>query len=598
MARSKNCLCLNDRTDLSLKYDNYIWIDEGCVEGIKWCENNDVKYRVISGYWITNDDILKSSVYLKHIKRQVLEYTKDLLNDYQETNFTISEWNIMLSFWMDAYITQFYDKYIRLKQIEKMGIECECELFDIEEYSVPLDYTEYLRLAQKSEKFHEYQYSQLISVMEPARCIKVIKYKQYFQDIIEPPRKTFGYYKTDVYKFLFGVYKGLTHSHDKVVLQESYLPNKFLVEAMKKKPGAISNYIIDYHRHEKVKLNRHIDLEWRKKNNIFPKENDEFLHIVISLLKRNLPIAYVEDFKYLQKRVKILYKYALEPNAVIYACGGVSYDEIFKTYLMSIRHTKAKFYDVQHGGNYGIDKEHLIPNETEISDYMYTWGWKITENFPCECRPMPAAKLIDDRLQHVKMGDDILYISYTSYKHICDLSRENIFYKEEMDSEIDFLKSLSNSLKSQMVVRLFPNEFGWNVRKNIENNVIGMRFDEEPDYYKSLNRAKCVVLMRWSTTILEALYTDKPIIVLRKDGFVEPNAESDLKKLEDVGVLVKDWKALRKRLEDVYNNIDDWWNEPKRKNVIKEIKNKYIYMPENAKEIWINELLRLTNDGE
>ena len=290
--------------------------------------------------------------------------------------------------------------------------------------------------------------------------IEVIGHKRYIQDEIPVPKKTLGYYKTDVYRFLTDIYKNFTHSQEKVVLQESYLPNDFLLEVMMRRPGVVANYVVDYHRHEKIKFSRCVDQEWRMKEDSIQQYADEFTTLIFRLLKWNIPIAYVEDFEYLQKRAKRLFRHASQPRAVIYACGGTSYNEIFKTYLMSLKRTNVKFYDVQHGGNYGIDKHYTIYNEMEISDYLYTWGWNIENKLPCKCRPMPAAKLMDNALQNVKMGEDILYVNYGDYKHICSLSRDNIFYKREKEAELQFLKSLSSNTIKQLVIRLYPNSYG------------------------------------------------------------------------------------------------------------------------------------------
>lgn len=592
----RNYLMLCDDTAIPDKYYKIIWADQGCIDGTDYCRQHHIPYDILPGCWNTNEDIQVSSVYIKKVKKYVLQYAVSILNQYNHTDYCAEEWNIMLSYWMDMYITQFYDKYQRLKKANAYGEDMECGIYDISDISIPLDYTDYLLLGCNSENFHRYQYSQLLSIMHQLKHIHIIKKESYKRSEIEIPKRTLGYYKTDIYKFITEAYRTLTNTQARVVLQESYLPNDFLLDVMKKNPGKISNYIVDYHRHEKVKLKKKADTAWRIKEEKIHAE-DEFVRIIIRLLKRNLPLAYAEDFHQLKKRAAQLYRHAKKPNAVIYACGGTAYDEIFKTYLMMLkRKGKTQFYDVQHGGNYGIDKNHILTNELEISDYLYTWGWEIQKGFPCKCRPMPAAKLVNDRLRTVRRGNRILYISYSFSRHVVNLIRENIFYKQQKEAEIAFLGSLSNAVKEKLLIRLYETEFGWHIRRDIEEQVPGLQYDQETDFYKSLNQAHLVILMEWSTTILEALFTNKPVVVLRREGFTQPQAEKDLQALQDAGILVTDWQTLRERTEEVSRDIDAWWNDPGRQAVVRRIRHKYTYMPPDYKQVWLDELIRISKN--
>lgn len=592
-------LGLEDLGEIPSGYEKYIWIHEKCFRGIEWSKEHGEKYAIVPRNWETDEELKEVRYYLSDIKGKIIEYAADLLNEYHHSNFDVGQWSILLNEWMLSYLKCFYDKYRKLLKVESMGQDCECDFYNTDKMAVALDFTEYCILSERTSAFSVYQYSELYQEQRHLSHIRARRITEYEKPPVIYNRKTLGYYKVLAYRGLIQLLKKTTRLQDRVVLQESYLPLDFLSECMKKKPGRITNYVFDFNRFERQKIPLEIDSFWRNQKSPLPDTDDEFVSLMCRLLKRNLPIAYVEGFSFLKKRADTLYRFAQKPNAVIFARGGIAYDEVFKIYLMGIRHTKAVFYGVQHGGNYGIERTLGMQTEYETYDYFYTWGWKVKRDFPCKCRPMPAAKLLDKRLEHVENGNKILYVNYvfTAREGSPELSwsKRALFYEKDKAAEIKFFKGLSAALKGEMVVRLFQSDYGWHVKEDLEACVPGLQYDEETDFYSSLGQAKLVVCMAWSTTIMEALRAGKPVLVLHDIGQAEEEAVEDLKELERVGVLTETWQDLAVRLEQVYQRVDVWWNEPERRQVVDKIKEKYAYMPENAREIWIGEIMSLAN---
>lgn len=588
-------LGLEDMEDIPSGYDTYVWMHERCFHGIEWSKEHNVNYAIIPYNWKTDEEIRGCNHYLNDVKKIVLDYAAAILNEYHQTSYDTDTWNIMLGRWMTGYLMSFYDKYLKLRKLESSGERYECALYDTTEAVIALDYMDYSTL-NSSDEFHLYQYSELYREQYHFTNIKARQIKRYERPPIEYREKTLGYYVKLIYGAFIRSIKILTRLQDDVVFETCYyLPFDLLLEVMKKKPGRITNYIHDFIRTERKKINTEVDYNWRNKESFLPDIEDEFAVMMCKLLKRSLPIAYVEAFPFLQKRAKKLYKFAKNPKAVFYSDNGISYNEVFKAYLMTIKQTGTLFCDIQHGGNYGIERFLDTQVEYEICDYFYTWGWQIEKNFPTQCRPMPAAKLLDKRLQHMETGDDILYVSYTPFKSGNILYKRFLLYDEERKSEIKFLRGLSNPLRQKLLVRLFPEDRRWHVRENIDCQVSGIRYDEEKEFYNSLKKVNLVVLMLWSTTILEALYAGKPILVLHDTCHAEDAALEDIRELERVGILVRTWEKLGLRLEEIYQNVNEWWNEPERQKVVKKIRDKYMYMPKNSREIWTDEILSLAD---
>ena len=82
----RNYLGLLDGQDLVEGYDHYIWMSERCLEGIAWCEKNGLDYEIIPKNWKTAQEIRECMDYLDKVKKVVLSYAAEILNEYHHIN--------------------------------------------------------------------------------------------------------------------------------------------------------------------------------------------------------------------------------------------------------------------------------------------------------------------------------------------------------------------------------------------------------------------------------------------------------------------------------------------------------------------------------
>lgn len=583
-----NYLGIVDEKEAPSGYIKYFWVNERCVNGIDWCIKNNVDYTVLQNKWEDEANIQSAIDYLAKVKKVVLSYIGELLNDYHHVNYCVSQWNILLSAWIDMFLGSYYDKYLNIREIESSNNNFECIVYNINAPISMLDYLDYMELVFNQDEYHRYQYSMLLDSVQQLNHITKMEKGDYQRPEIIFGKKEKGNNKAVIYRSLISTFKKITHIQDKVVLQSTYLPTKFLTMIMLEEKGKVTNYNYDYNVYERSKIPQRLDYSWRSKEESISKSFDEFTQIICRLIKRDLPIVYVEGYRYLLERAKRLYKYALHPNTVFFSASGIGPDEIFKTYLALIRKSNTTLCGIQHGGNYGIEKNQVIDNEITMCDTFYTWGWRYRNNNLT--RPMPSAKLMNSRLLDVKKGQNILYVNYCFSKNIARLTRIELFHDYWRQKELSFFKQLSSPVKEKLLVRMYQNDYGWGTKKEIETSIPDLRFDTISDYYESLNNVNLVVLPYWQTTILEALYANKPILVLTDQRMIIEQAIDDINAMEQVGILVTSWETLLMQLETIHNNVDEWWNDPSRQAVVQKIKKKYTYMPMNAKEIWEQEI--------
>lgn len=593
-------LCFVDGQELPSGYDKYYFANERCFDSIAECERRNVPYEVLTSGLLVENNLQIAEDYLLKTKSIITDFLVDVLNKYHHTNYSYESWNILLNAWLTRYLPAYYEKYLRLNRLTN---ECEYTSFEQENVFVPVDYSDSDSVLLNNSLYHGYIYSCLVNGIPrfSEKTNRVAEEKISINSSVAR-RKTRGYYKSKAYRFLDSLQSKLTRQDYWVVMNNCYLPNGFAF-SLSQKNKHVHVYFTDYLNNERVGLlGVKADPLWRNQViDIHEKSGcdevyDEFRRFILLRVIKDIPIAYVEGFHYLEKRSKSIYLCAINPKAVLYA-GGAAADELFKVYLMKVRQGNAVLCDVQHGGNYGIECNEIMHYEFEISDKFYTWGWENPPIENCDFIPMPAAKLLTLKKREPISDGKILFVNYIEEKNIIQMTHSSVTYHNDLWSEILFLKNLDSTLKNSLVVRLYKSDYGWGLKDKLMEIVPDLKYDEISDYYESVRAASLVVMSRISTTTLEALYMGCPILALQDKSIQIESAKPYIEELKRVGVIVETWEQMATTLTNISNDIDNWWNDAERQRAVNKFKDRFVYMPENAEEIWEKEILSYCSDN-
>ncbi len=595
----RNYLGLLDGQELVEGYDHYIWMSDRCLEGIAWCKKNGLDYEIVPKNWKTAQEIRACMDYLDKVKKVVLSHAAKILNEYHHTDFDEEQWNILLTQWLNLYLASYYDKYLKLKQVERMGAKCACDLYETDVIVPSLDFLDYSMLLSQTDAYHVYQYTRLYQEMQPFGALGVRVNTIYKRPSLPTkPELSSKHTKAWWFKQTLLFCKKTARKYDAVVLLNSYLPGRLVMRSMLKTFGSVMDYtgITDYTENERYELSLDVDTKWRETESAIVQGEDEFVALMCRLLRKELPVAYVEEFPFLQERALGKYRYAMQAKAVLFTSTSCWYDELFKIYLMNVKREKALLCGIEHGGIEGIDVIVGMNSEYEICDTYYTWGYSKAGN-PTFIG-MPSEKMVS-----VFVGNsippnsitDILYISYCCSKNVFRIEPEELIFDKTIGEEREFLLNLPAEIKRNMRIRLFPSAYGWEQYSDLRE-LDGLRIDNEPNFYKSLESAHLVILEWWQTTIAEALLANKAVIVRRSPVCVtEYEALDDLKALKDAGILVESFQEMNERLADILPDIDAWWNDSKRQRVINNFRSKYLCSLSDGEKRWHDELVRLAN---
>lgn len=575
-------------------YDRYVWFSERLVKGIEWCKNNNKEYEVLSENWKSNEELLKAEHYLESVKKKILEYVSPLLNVYHGTNYDAKEWEIAFGIWLDHFLCSYYDKYLRIKKIA-CARDCDICIFNSTRIDVSLDTYDYARLLFQSDDHHKYQYSLLLSEMK----LDDVWNKVYRDEYKRPQaEKLYNNLPEHVKRFddNYWKYKAKSKNHDRVTIQSSNIKFELYRKIIESNYGYISGYFLNYFTQIRNELPRRLDCSWRMRKTE-EKLNcpDEFLALMCRILKKELPIVFVEDFDIIKSIARKNYQYAYQTKVIVYDAGEVFYNEMFKSFLMDMIYKHNTKIDIQHGSSYGLIGPWMQFNtELSVCDVFFTSGWDGKWYDKKNFEVMPFVKFFRMRDVVNEDGAYILYVSYSAPKNIFRTYKYDIDILKYKKEELKFFELLSDELKEHIVARFPSNEILWIKEIDFKNVTSKIKFDSEKNYYESLRKAKLVVGELFGTTIMEAIFLDKPFVVFHNPLTM---STSDSCAIYDEMVLMEKWGLIANSVEDLVSivneaakNIEYWWNNPERKSVVKRLRSKYTYFPDNSEEIWISRI--------
>ena len=281
-----------------------------------------------------------------------------------------------------------------------------------------------------------------------------------------------------------------------------------------------------------------------EKRNIAIEYPDNYSEIFISNIIKYIPKVYIEYFDDLMNKVPMF-----EPEKKIFHVSTI--ENLFVRFILSkyiIHGAKLKYY--QHGGFYGEFKHHNSHHyESSIADQFMTWGWKIKAND----EPSPAYRLEKFKDKFIIQNNktfDLLLIYPSIYsvneKHFKQLS--SVFFQKINRDK--FTKICARPRPKSTFNRRADLKF---ISKDVTKIDSGYT-----SLSKLISKSKVVILMNHpSTTILECLYVDQPVIALLDNDDPSEIIIPYYDFLLEIGLLHLTINSLVNHLNTIA--IDNWW---------------------------------------
>ncbi|MDC3408808.1 LIC12162 family protein [Burkholderiales bacterium] len=303
---------------------------------------------------------------------------------------------------------------------------------------------------------------------------------------------------------------------------------------------------------------------------------DSFERFSRELLLEVLPRCYLEGYPALRDVVDNL-PWPKTPK-FIYTAGAFDTNETFKLWTAKKVGEGRRYFAGQHGAGYNSHRYLQTFSSPELlaTDGFLTWGWARSP-----FKAIPAFLFNKESIKSNQRDQcgGLLVVGAAMLHRMMHYDNYYEFglYQEE---QFSFVGALPEYIRRNLIFRLHSSSsnFEWNEEQRWRERDPSIRVEKGLiTFAKQLAKSRLVVFAYDSTGILQCLSLNRPMICFWRDDLNHISEESKVhyQKLIDVGILCTNPQMAAARVIEVWESIDEWWNDPCRQKVVMEFRSKF-----------------------
>jgi putative transferase (TIGR04331 family) len=527
--------------------------------------------------------------YLDNKFEKILPILSHTLNKMHGENYSDNYWRILIGPWLQFYIHTVFDRFSYIEKALNDYPDLTTFLLNEKSYVTPADTKEFLYFIEDDEynlqvftrifRFFGKNFSEKTSkIIHNKDCDKNIK-----TSLKTRLLHMFEYFIVKIPNLFY---------NERVYCVNSYLSRLAEIKLTLASYGKIvfisDSYQVNHHDVER-------NTALRENLTKLDFGNSLFSMCISSMVSLDIPKVFVECYSSTKK--KSVSGFPKDPALIVSANAWYA-KEVFKFWAASQSERGTPLLGLQHGGaDYGA-RENFIFRDYEVSivDYYFSWGWKDVE-CNAEVIPIPSNKLIQE--SDISLSDlemDILWVTSTMPRYLTFFPRITSYFERYLDFQMKFINSLDIAYIDNLRIRTHYQDHGWGIRSRLETTTRNIRFDHnDTSYYKSLERCRLCVCDHLSTSATEALALNKPTILFWNSDTNKIRSEYvkyfDL--LRSVGILYDSPEDAARIVSKIYNNVNLWWNDNKRKNAVSLFNKVFALRLDNGIGIWKDTMIEI-----
>jgi len=290
---------------------------------------------------------------------------------------------------------------------------------------------------------------------------------------------------------------------------------------------------------------------------------------VRSLILRLIPKAFLENYHFIIDIIKDR-QFPSSPK-LIYTANAHFHNVIFLAYTAEKIEQGSKLIIADHGSNGCYAFSGAYNYQHTIADISLSWGWSDKDH--TNIKPFGILKTVKinkwDRRGIGLIVENIMP-RYSSDVRSILIGEQWINYLED---QFTFYSLLNNEIKNNMLVRLYPADFGWQQKKRWQDKFNDVKLDNgKLPIEKLINKSRLIISTWNGTTYLESLSQNIPTILFWNPNYWELHgrAVSYFRALEEVGIFHKLPESAALKVNKVWNSVSEWWGEKKVQKVRQE----------------------------
>lgn len=303
------------------------------------------------------------------------------------------------------------------------------------------------------------------------------------------------------------------------------------------------------------------DLSARRRLSLRENGAGKFEQCLRRLIPEQIPTLYLEGYRVLQTTAADL-PWPRRPK-LIYTSNSYNVNDIFKAWAAARVDEGSPLVIGQHGGTCGASRWNFIEeHEQAIADRCLTWGW--SEN-PAKHYPTCALKLQGERTGRWNPQGGILLATmvaprYSYWMYSGMIAGQTLGYLED---QFRFAASLPDSLRAQLLVRLYVHDMGWGQMARWRDRLPDVRLaSTRSSFLRQARHSRIVVATYNSTTFLETLGLDIPTVIFWNPRHWELrlSAQPYFARLKEVGILHDTPESAARQIATVWEDVRGWWH--------------------------------------
>lgn len=554
----------------------------------EWCRRYDRREKwqsldaeVVPYHWDDRQKFDQDYRYLQNLYEELLVEVRAQLNALHCVDHSVRYWRILLGPWLGYFIQMLFDRWVMVRQaIRDYDIVGARVMWDNGRHVVPQD----------MESFHALFIS---DAWNEAICGELLVWMGVPCELasggtgalLSPLQNNSGDrigFKRKLKNTLAraaDALSGLVCAEREFFFIASYLPTKQRI-LLELKLGQLPK------RWRLVRVPPSLaDHASREEQVVAPDDIHDFPSVARAMIQRHIPTAYREGYNSLVATTRKL-PWPKFPKA-IFTSNSYSADDVFKAWAAEKVETGVPLVIGQHGGNYGMARWNFAEeHQIAIADRFLTWGWSKSDQQ--KLIPVGNVKGFGSKVEFDKQGVALLVemsmprASYHLYS--VPVAHQWLDYFEDQSR---FVLALPPELREQLLVRLYPQDYGWCQKQRWQTRFPLIRLDDGSQPMAALfNRSRLYISTYNATTYLESLSLNIPTIMFWNPLHWElrDSAIPALEKLKSVGIFHETPESAARHMAQIWDNVDAWWQSESIQQVRREFCACYSHFPERPLE--------------
>jgi len=326
-----------------------------------------------------------------------------------------------------------------------------------------------------------------------------------------------------------------------------------------------------------------VAVDWRQRDWGITTGNhrSDFEKFALALIPKQIPRLYLEGYAQLIEQASNL-PWPKRPQA-IFTSNVLWHDTVSMAYTAEKVEYGVPLVYGQHGGGPGALKNYWAErHETQICDRFISWGWDDPANK--KVIPVGIFKLMGRERRQVLNRQLALFVLGSGPRHSWLFVPAVLSMTSLIAEGHRFVDCLPSMVRQQLLVRFYPENYGWDEPMRWSNAFPDVRYDDgSTSIYRLIDESRVFIYSYNSTGYLETFAMDVPTIIFWDERYhaVRDSADPYFEDLKRVGIFHETPESAARHLAAIWDDVDAWWKSAPVRDVLQRFTERYCRRPDD-----------------